>query len=279
MVDAVGNWLVPPQIENLALFLVLGSVSAILFSLAKSGFGGSVGILAVPVMIVACGGRTRVALGLLLPMLIAADYVAVAVWWRKWDGRAILRLLPGAVLGIGISWVALRLLRGWDVETTRHATDAVLKLGIGGISLGFVGLQVARAVRGSPLRVRLTWPRMLAVGTAAGLTSTIAHAAGPVVAMYMLSLRLPKGRYVASIALVFWTVNQAKLPAYVHLRMINWDTLGATVLLVPAIAAGAVAGWLLHRRLGQRQFTGVVYTLLAVAGAGLVWKGLEALLG
>jgi hypothetical protein len=278
MIETIGNWLVPPGVENVVLFLAAGSVSAILFSLAKSGFGGSVGILAVPVMIFACGGQTRVALGLLLPMLIAADYVAVVLWWRKWDGRAVLRLMPGAALGIGLSWAALWALREWDVGATEQTTDAVLKLGIGLISLGFVALQAVRAVRGTPLKVRLTWPRMLAVGAVAGLTSTIAHAAGPVVAMYMLSLALPKGRYVASIALVFWTVNHAKLPAYLHLGMIDWDTLGATVLLVPAIAVGAVAGWLLHRRLGPRSFAGVVYTLLAIAGAGLIWKGLEALL-
>ncbi len=278
MFEAIDNWLVPPGIEDLTLFLVAGSVSAVLFSLAKSGFGGSAGILAVPVMIFACGGETHFALGLLLPMLIAADYVAVVIWWRKWDGRAVLRLMPGAAVGIGLSWVALWALRGWEVEATEQLTDALLKLGIGLISLGFVALQAVRALRRTPLTVRLTWPRMLLVGAAAGLTSTIAHAAGPVVAMYMLSLALPKGRYVASIALVFWSINHLKLPAYAHLDMINRDTLGATVLLVPAIAAGAVAGVLLHRRLGQRPFTGVVYTLLAIAGAHLIWEGIKPLL-
>ena len=274
---ATGWPLVPEGIADPVLFLVLGSVSAILFSMAKSGFGGSAGILAVPVMVFACGGETSLALGLLLPMLIAADYPAVVFWWRRWDGKAVLRLLPGVAAGIALAWAAVYLLRRWDVRTSEDLTDPVLKVGIGAVSLGFVALQGIRAVRGGALVVTPRWPATALMGTAAGLTSTIAHAAGPVVAMYMLSLGMPKGRYVASIALVFWTINHAKLPAYLHLGMINFDTLGATVLLLPAIVAGAVGGVLLHRRLGQRQFTAAVYVLLAIAGAGLLYKGLEGL--
>jgi len=278
--NVVAGWpLIPVQIDDPVLFLALGSLAAVLFSLAKSGFGGSVGILAVPVMIFACGDRTSLALGLLLPMLIAADYVAVVLWWRKWDGRAVLRVLPGVAIGIGAAWAALYLLRRWDVRTSADLTDPALKLGIGVIALGFVALQGVRALRGRALVVEPKWPAMVLVGAAAGVTSMVAHAAGPVVAMYMLSLGMPKGRYVASIAITFWAINHAKLPAYVQLGMINTDTLGAAILLLPAIVVGAVAGILLHRRLGERQFTGAVYALLAIAGAGLLYEGIRAIWG
>ena len=53
--------LIPTEIDNAALFLALASLSAMLFSMAKAGFGGSAGVLAVPVMIFACGGRVRLA--------------------------------------------------------------------------------------------------------------------------------------------------------------------------------------------------------------------------
>jgi hypothetical protein len=275
--EMLGWSLLPPSIENVALFLVMGSASALLFSFAKSGFGGSIGILAVPVMVLACGRQTGLALGLLLPMLLAADYVAVAMWWRQWDARVVLRLVPGAVVGIGASWAALWLLRRWDARVSEQLTDQVLKLGIGAITLFFVGLQVAGAMRGRRFEVRLTWPTIFAAGAAAGVTSTIAHAAGPIVAMYALALGLSKERYVASIALVFWVLNHLKLPAYFHLNMINTDALGATVLLLPAITAGAVAGLLLHRRLDERRFAGVVYALLALAGGGLIYQAIAAM--
>jgi hypothetical protein len=133
--------------------------------------------------------------------------------------------------------------------------------------------------RGRPVVIEATWPKALALGAAAGVTSTFAHAAGPIVGMYMLSLAMPKGRFVASVGLAFWAINHAKLPAYLHLGMINFGTLGATVLLLPAIALGAAVGLALHRRLAQRQFTGVVYGLLALAGAGLVYDAVRAMAG
>jgi len=277
MTPTIGFAFVPPDLNNVLLFLVAGSLAAMLFSIAKAGFGGSVGILAIPLMIFACGDRTTLALGIMLPMLIAADYIAVALWWRKWDPVAVLRLMPGAALGILAAWAGLGALRAWGVEGHEKLGEHALKLMIGLIALGFVGLRVLRWLRRTDFTFTPTWPRMLLIGAAAGVTSTFAHAAGPVVAMYLLSLRMPKSRYVASTAALFWLINHAKLPVYLHLGMIRPDTLVAAVPLLPAIVAGALAGLFLHRLVGERQFAGIVYGLLALAAGGLIYKAAEAL--
>jgi len=270
---------IPPGIDNVAAFLALGSLSAILFSMAKAGFGASSAMLAVPLMIFACAGDVRLATGILLPILIAADYVAVISWLGKWDRRAVWMLLPGTVLGIAAGWATIHLLGRLDASGSQQLTNAWLKLGVGLIALAFVALQAVRSIRGRPLAFRPDLRHGALAGTAAGLTSTLAHAAGPIVGMYMLPQQMPKGRYVASTALYFWIANQLKLAPYLAERMINTETLGAGLVLLPAIAAGAALGILLHKKVGQRHFTGIVYTLLAVAGVGLCYKGAEALLG
>ncbi|MGB2820675.1 MAG: sulfite exporter TauE/SafE family protein [Phycisphaerae bacterium] len=272
-------FLLPTDVDNVATFLVLGSLSAMLFSMAKAGFGGSAGMLAVPLMIFACGGRVRLAAGILLPILIAADYVAVIGWLGKWNRRTVGMLLPGTVLGVAAGWAVIHLLGRLDAVGGKQLADAWLKLGVGAIALAFVALQAVRAVRGRALSFRpVFWQASLA-GSTAGLTSTVAHAAGPIVTMYLLPQQMPKGRYVASTALYFWVANQVKLVPYFAEDMINTATLGAGVVLLPAIAAGAVLGILLHRKVPQRQFTGIVYVLLALAGIGLCYKGAEALAG
>ncbi len=260
-------------------FLVLGSLSALIFSVAKAGLGSSVGVLAVPIMIFACGEETTLAVGLMLPMLIAADYVAVVLWWRRWDGRAVGRLFAGACLGIAAGWAALWGLKQAGAGAHQAVADHVLKLAVGAIGLGFVALQIVNGRRGRPLEVRPTWPAALGLGSASGLTSTFAHAAGPLVAAYLLSQRMAKERYVASMAIAFWAINHAKLIPYAHLGLLRPETLGATVRLVPAIAAGAVLGRVLNARLGDRSFAGIVYGLLAVAGVSLVVKGVQGLMG
>jgi uncharacterized membrane protein YfcA len=261
-------WLLPPQIASPWLFIAIGTFSAVLFSMAKSGFGSSAGLLAVPLMIIATGDSSM-ALGIMLPMLIAADYVAVAAWWRRWSWRQVAMLLPGTVLGIVIGWVLMSALR--QLPAGDKAADAYLKLGVGIIALGFVMLQVARSLRGRALAFKpVAWQGAVA-GTTAGFTSTLSHAAGPVVAMYLLPQQMPKDRYVATTALFFFIANQLKLAPYFHLKMINLSTLGACLLLVPGvIVGGAAAGWL-HRKLDERQFTSVVYVLLGMAGIQLIW--------
>jgi uncharacterized membrane protein YfcA len=276
---------IPPEVSNVALFLALGSVSAMLFSMAKSGFGGSVGMLGVPIMIFACGGKTSLAMGILLPILIAADYVAVASWLGKWSWRPVLLLLPGMVAGVGAGWALLHILAGLEAATGRNPlggpkglTDQWLKLGVGVVALVFVALQAIRSLRGRPLAFRPVFWQASAAGVAAGFTSTISHAAGPIVAMYMLPQQMPKGRYVATTALCYWIGNQIKLVPYFAEGMINTNTLLAGVALVPGVVVGAVLGIVLHKRVDARQFTGIVYVLLALAGAELCYKGLTALL-
>jgi len=268
----------PDGSANAAVFLLLGSASAMLMSIAKAGFGGSVGILSLPLMVYACGGNAILAAGVMLPLLIACDYVAIVPWRGKWSLRAVGLLLPGAVLGVGLGWAALWGFKQLGVDKGhKGVTDACLTMSIGAISLLFVVLQAVRAIRSKPLTFRPVLWQGTCVGAAAGLTSTLAHAAGPIVSMYMLPQGMQKGQFVASTVLYYWIGNQLKVVPYVALGMLSAGTLGASLALLPAVVAGTLLGLLLHHRAPQRSFMGIVYVLLALAGAHLVFTAAEKL--
>lgn len=269
--------LIPAEITDVGTFLVLGSCSVVLVSLAKAGFGGSIGVLSVPIMIYACGGEAMLANAIMLPLLIACDYFALVSWWWEWDRRTVVLLLPGLLIGVGLGWAGLWWIRRLGAGGQTDLANAALMFAIGAIALGFVVLQGVRSLRTRPLRFRPVLWEGTCVGTAAGLTSTLAHAAGPIVTMYMLPQQLPKGRYVASTVLYYWIGNQVKLVPYFALGMIHTRSLGASLLLLPAVVVGVAAGIFLHRRVGQRQFNGVIYTLLALAGVHLIVKGAQVL--
>jgi uncharacterized membrane protein YfcA len=228
-------------------------------------------------MVYACGGIATLALGLMLPILIAADYVAVVSWWRTWRIRTVAVLLPGVLVGTAMAWGTVHLVQRFGGDGGQALSEAYLKIGIGGIALAFVALQLVRLFAGRPITFRpVLWQASMA-GTVAGFTSTLGHAAGPVAAMYLLPQRMPKGRFVATTALLFWCINQIKVPFYLQLGWINSTSLWAGTLLLPAIVVGAALGIFLHRRVGARQFTGIVYTLLAIAGGHLIYKGIASL--
>lgn len=268
---------IPPQADNLWAFLLLGTLSVMLVGAAKTGFGGSIGLLSVPIMVLACGGDARLATGIMLPLLILCDYVGMVKWLRQWDTRAVVLLLPGTLVGIAaggaLLWAMRQMARGGSTDLA----NAALKLGIGLIALGFVALRGIQAARRRTAVLKPTPWQGAGVGVVAGVTSTFAHAAGPVISMYMLAQDMPKKRYVASTVLYYWIGNQVKLAPYFLLGMIDTSSVGASAVLAPAVVAGALLGVFLHRRVGQRPFTGIVYALLFLAGVHLCWQAGKAL--
>ncbi len=276
--------LIPVEAGGLAVFLVLGGLSAMLISAAKTGFGGTIGVLSFPLMVYAYGGNAMLAAGTTLPLLVAADLVALASWWGKWNWRTAWMMLPGAIAGIAGGTAVL-----WALRHSAHSAPAAaaasdvanagLMLIVGVISLGFVALQVVGYLRGGVLVFRPVPWQGAAAGAAAGVSSTLAHAAGPIATMYLLPQQMPRGSYVATTVLLFAIVNQVKLIPYIALGLINTTTLGAGLVLLPGVVLGALLGLKVHGHVPQRQFTAVVYVLLTLAGGHMVTKGLGGLLG
>lgn len=278
----LGFSLIPEGLDSTALFLTVGGLSALLVSIGKAGFGGGLGLLSVPLMILACQGRTELALAVMLPLLIVNDYVALAAWLRKWNWRPVLILLPGMAVGIGLGWLALWGIKQLDAdvrEAGKQQADAALMLAVGAIAVAFVALQAVRARRTEPIAFRPVLWQGTAVGAAAGLTSTLGHVAGPVIRMYMLPQNMPKDRFVATTLLYFWIGNQMKLIPYYVLGMLNPDSLGGALALMPAVVLGTATGVFLHRRVGQKQFTTLVYVLLLTSGVYFVAKASMQLWG
>jgi hypothetical protein len=277
--DVLGWSLLPAEVGNVYLFLILGSLSALLVSMAKAGFGGSIGVLSFPVMVYAFGGNALLAAGTQLPLLIACDLVAVASWWGKWSFRTVWPLFPGATGGVLIGWAILWWLTSMEGQAGGAAAtqkaNAILSAIVGMIALGFVVLQAARSWSSNPPAFRpVFWQSMIAGGTA-GAASTLAHAAGPITTMYLLPQRMPKGTFVASTVLYYTVFNQAKLIPYFALGLINLKTAGASLALLPAVIVGTLLGLFLHNRVAERQFTAVVYVLLTLAGAHMCYGGVQ----
>jgi len=151
------------------------------------------------------------------------------------------------------------------------AGKAVLRPLMGGIVLVMLGLHVLRRRHPEhPLPSR-PWLAPLA-GITAGFTTMVANAAGPVMALYLLSKRLPKEELIAAGAWFFFLVNLAKIPFFVPLGMITRSSLAFDACLLPAVALGAVLGRLILRRLAQGVFEKLVLSLALLSTVSLFWR-------
>ena len=80
------------------LFFLCVVPAIILYGIAKSGLGGSMTLISIPLMtIVMPLGQ---ALAIVLPILILSDMVAVYKFRKNFDAETLKLLVPGAAVGI-----------------------------------------------------------------------------------------------------------------------------------------------------------------------------------
>jgi uncharacterized protein len=240
-------------------FYLVAVAAVLLVGISKGGFGGG-GLFAVPAMALIVPPAQAAAI--MLPILLIMDGVGVHAYRRRFDRGAMLVMLPGAVLGIAAGGFAFGLL---DPDAMR--------LLIGALALGFVAWEVLGRGRLRPPARPRTWLGALC-GAISGFTSTIAHAGGPPAALYLLPLRLDKTVFVGSTVIFFGLVNLMKLVPYALLGQFTTVNLATSLVLAPLAPLGVRLGVRLHHRISQATFYPIIYGIVALTGAKLIWDGL-----
>lgn len=233
-----------PQLMVLALCAVLAGVN-------KTGLPG-IGILCVPVM--AMTFDAKISTGLLLPLLALADLFAVAYYRRHAHWRIVFRLLPWTLAGLVAGSLVIR-----------HVSDIQLKPLIGFIALFMLIINFLwqrRRKKDAPVPHNVAFAA--AMGFAAGLTSQLANASGPIMVIYLLAMRLPKEEYIGTSAWYFLILNWLKLPLFVWDGRIGMEVVRADLAMLPFIACGAALGIFALKKIPQRHFN-LIIQLLALA--------------
>lgn len=242
------------------LFFAFAIPAVLLAGISKGGFGSGASFIAAPLLALVVD--PGVALALMMPLLMLIDLVAARPYWRKWDwdqGRMlIIAAVPGLFLGYLLLTVApADLLRGL----------------IGTVALLFVAWQLLGAKRYRGERLLPTWVGAVC-GAAAGFTSFVSHAGGPLVAVYLLSQKIQKTTYQATTVLIFGVLNALKVGLYIPLGLYTGEVLLTSLWLAPVAIAGTWIGVWAHRMVSERLFFGLTYVLLVCTGAKLIWDAL-----
>ncbi|HOX06075.1 MAG TPA: sulfite exporter TauE/SafE family protein [Planctomycetota bacterium] len=264
-----------------AAYLAAGFVAVMLIAVSKGGFGSGLGMLSVPVMMQVL--PSSVALPMMLPVLIWCDVLAIRQYPGEWRPRAVWLVAPGAMAGIVIGWGILYRLNDAPREL-RVTNDAWLKLVVGAICLGFVAVWALGLWLGRRAGERPAWRPGWVGGTLAGLpsgiTTMLAHAAGPIYTMYLLPQKLDKREFVGTTVRYFFTFNLVKIPFFMMLpggTGLNWPVFRATLWMLALAPLGVWAGSRLNRKLSPGVFNRLLYLFLALAGAKLIWDSSRVL--
>ncbi|MBX2852503.1 MAG: sulfite exporter TauE/SafE family protein [Phycisphaeraceae bacterium] len=266
------SWLpTPPADTSVWLYYSLVIAAVIVMGIAKSGFGGGVGILAVP--LIANAMPADRALGVMLPILIVADTFAVYQHRKQQSWPHLRPALLGGIVGIGIGTLLLfMLIDGSSKTESSENVGAVLSIFVGSICLLMVAVQVYRLSGGKVPTLPGNKPTGVGVGAAAGFTSMLAHAAGPIMSIYWLDQKMGKRLLTGSLVLYFILINTLKLPSYFALGWITLDSLKESAVFALFVPIGSLLGIVMHHRIPEKPFTAVMYAGAAVAGAWLIVK-------
>ncbi len=236
--------------------IVIALAGALFVGVSKTGFGG-LGL--VTSAIFANLIPAKQASGFVLPMLIFGDLVAVASYRQHARWQHLWRLFPWTAAGVLIGWVTLG-----------RINDAQAKVLIGGMVLALLAFHLFRRWRhrGDTAEHGVWFAPV--VGVLAGFTTLVANAAGALMAVYLLAMRLPKMEFAGTGAVFFLLLNLFKVPFMVNLGLITPQSFKFNLLLAPVVLLGTVGGRWLLPRVNQRWFENITLGLGALAGLRLL---------
>lgn len=240
------------------------AVAALLVGFSKTAVSGA---NTVSLAVFAAVLPARASTGVLLPLLIVGDVLAVLTYRRHAHWPTLWRLFPAVAAGVVLGTLFLV----W-------ADDRIVRTSIGAILLLMAAVTVVRR-RGTgrdeePDSVATRTGRIKArsYGVLGGFTTMVANAGGPVMSMYLLSAGFRKLGFLGTSAFFFLIVNVSKVPFSAGLGLIDGRSLLLDAALAVFVIPGALIGkWAVHR-INQRLFEQLVIAATVVGGVQLLLR-------
>tara|TARA_B100001175_G_scaffold189856_1_gene161015 strand:+ start:33 stop:779 length:747 start_codon:yes stop_codon:yes gene_type:complete len=243
---------------ELNLIFVLAVVPAIiLYGIAKSGLGGSISLISVPLMTLVM--PLTQALAIILPILIFSDIVAVYRFRKEFDFTTLKLIVPFAGIGIFIGSL-----------TFSYFSEDILKFIVGLMGFFFTA-HYFLLKKNKKEKSKKNFLKGSICSAVAGFTSFCVHAGGTPTSIYLLPLRMKKEIYVGTRVIFFTFVNLIKLPFYLHLSMLNLETFKQSMTLLPLAILGIYIGYKLLKIIDENLFYNILYILILITSSKLIF--------
>ena len=239
------------------LFFITVIPAIILYGIAKSGLGGSMTLISIPLMTIVM--PLNEALGIVLPILIFSDFIATYKYRKEFDLSTLKLMVPFAAIGVVVGSL-----------TFSYFSEDLLKFIIGLMGFLFAG-HYFFLKKNKEAKSEKNFLKGGICSTISGFTSFCVHAGGTPVSIYLLPLRLKKEIYVGTRIIFFTFMNLIKLPFYINLSMTNFVTFKQSVVLFPLAFIGILIGYKLLKIIDEKLFYNILYALILVSSTKLIF--------
>ncbi|MDF2714417.1 MAG: hypothetical protein K0R28_1342 [Paenibacillus sp.] len=238
--------------------IVLALLVAVMTGFSKTGVPGA-GIFGVALMASIFPAKQSV--GMLLPMLITADIVAVSYYRRTVAWKYLVVLIPWVLAGIVIGFFVME-----------HIGNGQLSVMLGALILALLLLHLIKDRLEQKLRFPFTQTVYFqaAMGILAGFTTMVGNVAGAIMTIYLLSKGLQKQQFIGTGAWFFLAVNLIKVPFNAYLGLITTDTFIFSAWMAVPVLLGTWIGIKIVPRIPQARFQAIILILTALGAVRLL---------
>ena len=235
-----------------SVFVVL-FLAGLITGFSKFSVGG-MGLLVLPIVMIAFPGPE--ALGMILPLYIITDILAVWSYRSKIAWAVLARFLPLAFLGV---FVASQFLANIDADQfVSFLGFMILFMIVLGLYLDFRPASF----------MQKPWAAY-SMGFFGGIVTMMANAAGPIFSLFLLEQKLDKETYVSTRAWAFFIINVVKLPFYISLGLLSLETTQASLYAVPGLMVGSFVGYHFLKKVNPVQFKWMIRIMSMIAAVKL----------
>ena len=247
-------------------FIALGMIATLVVAVSKAGFGGAMGSLSLPIMLILL--PPGMALSVMLPIFLLCDFYVGWKYYRRAIRHIVLLMTFAACIGQVLGWLLFK-----------QINADVLMFLIGGLAI-FTGGRyfwrlyhpAANAVlaRAALRALRRQTARAFGWMGLAGIASFISLTGGIPSQVYLLPLNLPRAYYVGTMGWSFLLVNLAKLPFFIELGLFTKASLTASLALAIFVPIGVALGMWLNRIMNDIWFYHISHAFLLMLGTRLM---------
>jgi len=240
------------------IYWMLILLAAFIIGLSKAGLKG-IDMMNVTIMAIVFGGKAST--GVVLPLLCAADIMAVLYYHRHAQWTHFWKLIPWMVVGILIG-----------VFVGKDLNEGIFRKIMAVIIVLTVFIMIV-------LEFRKTMPIpsnklfVANMGLIAGFTTMLGNLAGAFSNIYFLAMRMPKNDFIGTAAWVFLVINLFKLPFQIfYWKNITTNTLYTDLLLLPALIIGFILGLKIVSTIKDDNYRKIVIALTLVGAIVIFFK-------
>lgn len=199
--------------------------------------------------------------GILTPILITGDIIAILYYRKAVVWRHLFMLLPWVLVGLGLGFFVLR-----------YIDNRTLSLLIGTLVLLLIMLHLSRERLEKAMKFAFTQSTAFngGLGILAGFTTMVGNAAGSIMSIYLLSKGMNKTTFIGTNAFFFFFVNVIKVPFTMYLGLINPQSLTLNAWMIPAVLIGAFIGFKVLPHIPQKVFQTLIMTFATLGGIYLI---------